>query len=65
VGPLLQRLKKAIRDGDAAASKKIVAELGAKSLSPRDRELYLKLYDLRMVGNTEKTLETLDSYTGG
>jgi CheY-like chemotaxis protein len=64
VGLLLQRLKKAIRDGDAAASKKIVAELGAKSLSPRERELYLKLYDLRMVGNTEKALEALDSYAG-
>jgi hypothetical protein len=62
---LFQRLKKAIRDGDAAASKKTVAELGAKSLSPRERELYLKLYDLRMVGNTEKALEALESYAGG
>jgi signal transduction histidine kinase/CheY-like chemotaxis protein len=65
VGLLLQRLKKAIRDGDAAASRKIVAELGAKSLSPRERELFLKLYDLRMVGNAEKALEALDSYAGG
>ena len=65
VGLLLRRLKKAIQDGDTAASKKIVAELGAKSLSPRERELYLKLYDLRMAGNTEKALETLERYFGG
>jgi len=65
VGLLLRRLKKAIQDGDTAASKKIVAELGAKSLSPRERELYLKLYDLRMAGNAEKALETLDRYGGG
>jgi CheY-like chemotaxis protein len=64
VGLLLRRLKKAMQDGDTAASKKTVAELGAKSLSPRERELYLKLYDLRMAGNAEKALETIDSYIG-
>jgi len=65
VGLLLRRLKKAMQDGDAAASKNILAELRAKSLSPRERELYLKLYDLRMAGNAEKALETLENYVGG
>jgi len=65
VSLILQRLKKAIQDGDTAAAGKIAAELGAKSLTPRERELYFKLYDLRMDGNTEKLLETLDSYSGG
>ncbi|MDR2596607.1 MAG: response regulator [Treponema sp.] len=65
VSLILQRLKKAIQDGDTAATGKITAELGAESLTPRERELYFKLYDLRMDDNTEKLLETLDRYGGG
>ena len=58
-------MKKAIQEGDTAAAGKITAELGAKSLTPRERELYFKLYDLRMDDNTEKALETLGRYGGG
>jgi CheY-like chemotaxis protein len=65
VSLILQRLKKAIQDGDTAAAGKITAELGAKSLTPQERELYFKLYDLRMDDNIEKLLETLDRYSGG
>jgi signal transduction histidine kinase/CheY-like chemotaxis protein len=59
-GLILQRLKKAIEDGDTSAAGKIVTELGAKNLNPEERELYFKLYDLLMEDNTEQALETID-----
>jgi len=64
-GLILQRLKKAIEDNDTAAAGKIVTELGAKSLSPAERELYFKLYDLLMDDNTEQALETINRYGVG
>ena len=60
VGLILQRLKKAIETGDTRAAGKTVKEMGAKSLSPAERELYFKLYDLLMDDNTEKALETIE-----
>ena len=65
VGGILQRLKKAIEDGDTSAAGKIVTELGARNLNPIERELYFKLYDLLMDDNTEKALETIDRYGVG
>jgi signal transduction histidine kinase/CheY-like chemotaxis protein len=62
---ILQRLKKAIKDGDTASAGKIVTELGTKSLTPVERELYFKLYDLLMDDNTEQALETIDRYGVG
>jgi len=62
---ILQRLKKAIKDGDTAAARKIVTELGAKSLATAERELYFKLYDLLMDDNAEQALETIDRYGVG
>jgi len=61
-GGILQRLKEAIQAGDSKAAGKIVTELGAKNLSPAERELYFKLYDSLMDDNTEKALETIDRY---
>ena len=66
IGPeILQRLKKAIENGDTRTAGKIVKEMGAKSLSPAERELYFKLYDLLMEDNTEQALETIDRYGVG
>jgi len=65
VGVILQRLKKAIQDGDTNAAGKIVTELGAKNLTSAERALYFKLYDLLMDDNTEKALETIDRYGVG
>jgi len=59
VDGILQRLKKAIEDGDTSAAGKIVTEMGAKNLAPAERELYFKLYDLLMDDNTEKALEVI------
>jgi len=61
-GLVLQRLKKAIKDGDTSAAGKIVTELGTKNLTPTERELYFKLYDLMMDDNTEQALETIDRF---
>jgi signal transduction histidine kinase/CheY-like chemotaxis protein len=65
VGKILQRLKKAIEDGDTSAAGKIVKEMSAKSLTPEERELYFKLYDLLMDDNAQKALETIDDYLVG
>jgi len=60
VGGILQRLKKAIEEGGTGSAGKIVKELGAKSLTPGERELYFKLYDLLMNDNAEEALETIE-----
>jgi len=65
LGGILQRLKKAIQDGDTSTAGKTVTELGAKNLKPAERELYFKLYDLLMDDNTEKALEMIDRYLVG
>jgi signal transduction histidine kinase/DNA-binding response OmpR family regulator len=62
LGEILQRLKKALQDGDYNASGTIVKEMGAANLSPAECKLYFKLYDLLMNDNFEKALETIDSY---
>jgi len=61
VGGILQRLKKAIEDGDTSTAGKIVTELGAKNLSSAERELYFKLYDSLMDDNAEKALEIINA----
>ena len=65
MGLILQQLKKAIENGDTRAAGKIVKEMGAKNLSPAERELYFKLYDLLMEDNTEQALETIGRYGVG
>jgi len=65
VGGILQRLKKAIEDGDTGAAGKIVKEMGAISLTSVERELYFKLYDLLMEDNAEKALEVIDRFGVG
>jgi len=65
VGGVLQRLKKAIENGDTKAAGMTVTELGAMSLSSAERELYFKLYDLLMEDNAEKALEVIDRFGVG
>jgi len=62
---VLQRLKKAIENGDTRAAGKIVTELGAKNLTSAERELYFRLYDLLMDDNTEKALDILERFGVG
>jgi len=57
----LPRLKKAIEDGQIEWAEAIMAELGAANLTPSGRELYFKLYDLLLAGETEKALEVISS----
>jgi CheY-like chemotaxis protein len=61
-GEILQRLEKAIQDGDNNTAGKIVKEIGAKNLNPAERELYFKLYDSLMEDNLDKALEFIDHY---
>jgi CheY-like chemotaxis protein len=62
---ILQRLKKAIQDGDTITAGKTVRELGTKNLNPMERELYFKLYDLLMDDDTEKALEVIGHFEVG
>jgi CheY-like chemotaxis protein len=62
VGLILQRLKKAILDGDTSTAGKIVTELGAINLSSAERELYFKLYDSLMDDDTAKALEIIERH---
>jgi len=64
-GGILQRLKKAIENGDTKNAGMIVTELGAKSITPAERELYFKLYDSLIDDNVKKALETIDNYLVG
>jgi hypothetical protein len=62
VSLILQRLKKAILDGDTSTAGKTVRELGAKNLSSAERELYFNLYDSLMDDNTAKALEIIERH---
>jgi CheY-like chemotaxis protein len=65
VGGILQRLKKAIQNGDTNSAGKTIKEMGAKNLNPTERELYFKLYDSLMEDNAEKALEAIERYLVG
>ncbi|MDR2952387.1 MAG: response regulator [Treponema sp.] len=62
VSDILQRLKKAIQDGDTKTAGKTVKEMGAKNLNPIERELYFNLYDSLMEDRVEKALEFIDRH---
>jgi CheY-like chemotaxis protein len=63
VDRILQRLKKALEDGETNTAGRIVTELGAKNLNPAERELYFTLYDLLMEDNTTKAIEVIEAAT--
>jgi hypothetical protein len=62
---ILQRLKKALQDGDYNTAGKIVTELGAANLSSAECKLYFKLYDLLMEDNIDQALEIIDRFEAG
>lgn len=59
---ILQRLKKALLDGDNNTAGKTITELGAANLTPTGCKLYFELYDLLMDDNIEEALEILNSH---
>jgi CheY-like chemotaxis protein len=62
---MLPRLKKAIMDGQTELAEAIMTELGSANLTSSGRELYFKLYDLLLAGETEKAIEAIDGGVGG
>jgi len=61
-GEIVQRLQKAILDGDTDATAKTVKELGTAALSPAEREKYFNIYDALMDDNNEKALERIKEW---
>jgi signal transduction histidine kinase/CheY-like chemotaxis protein len=57
---MLPQLKKAIMDGQTELAEAIMAELGSANLTSSGRELYFKLYDLLLAGETEKALKIIE-----
>jgi signal transduction histidine kinase/CheY-like chemotaxis protein len=63
LGEILQRLKKALQEGDVNTSGKVITELGAANLSPVECKLYFKLYDLLMDDNAEEAIGVIDNFS--
>jgi signal transduction histidine kinase/DNA-binding response OmpR family regulator len=57
---ILARLKMALLAGGADTVEAIIREMGAARLPPAGRELYIKLYELLLTGETEKALEVIN-----
>ena len=58
-GEFLQRLKKAILNGDSKTAITILTELGDMGLDPAGRELYFILHDLLSEGRIDRAIDAL------
>ncbi|MCL2187081.1 MAG: hypothetical protein FWB86_14715, partial [Treponema sp.] len=59
---IVQRLQKAIIDGDTETTGKTVKELGTVTLTSAEREMYFNIYDALMDDNNEKALERIKEW---
>jgi len=59
---IVQRLQKAIIDGDTETTGKTVKELGTLTLTSIEREMYFNIYDALMDDNNEKALERIKEW---
>jgi len=59
---IVQRLQKAIIDGDTETTGKTVKELGTLTLTSAEREMYFNIYDALMDDNNEKALERIKEW---
>jgi len=59
---IVQRLRKALEDGDTEAAGKTVKELGTAALTPAERVLYFNIYDALMDDDNHKALERIKEW---
>jgi CheY-like chemotaxis protein len=56
---ILYKLKEALLSGDSQKAETVLSELDTVSFGQEGRKLYLRLYELMLVGETEKALELI------
>ena len=56
---ILSRLKKALLAGETETAEAAIGDLGEKAITPAWREMYFRLYDLMLEGNTDKIMEAI------
>jgi CheY-like chemotaxis protein len=59
---IVQRLQKAILDGDTETTGKTLKELGTAAMTPEEREKYFNIYDALMDDNKEKAVERIKEW---
>jgi signal transduction histidine kinase/DNA-binding response OmpR family regulator len=57
---ILHRLREALLSGDSQKAEAVLSELGNASFGQEGRKLYLRLYELMLIGETEKALELIE-----
>jgi len=61
IGEVLSRMKEALLKQEDQKAEEILNELDASSLSPVDRQLYLRLYEFMLIGETEKAISMIEN----
>jgi hypothetical protein len=62
VGEILIRIKDALLTGEDQKAEDILNELSDTPLNPPDRQLYLRLYECMLIGETEKAISMIGDY---
>jgi hypothetical protein len=62
INEVLSRLKESLLAGEVQKAETILNELNASSLTPSDRQLYLRLYEFLLTGETEKAIDVIEDF---